>query len=176
MIRNIVFDMGMVLLDHDPLLPCIRHAGRERAQALCDGIFWHPEWMELLDGGVMDEQAYIPRAQSRFEDPEMKRLVAEILNDWYLDALYPKSGMEAVQKDLLDRGFRLYVLSNAGYSFHKFSYKIKHIDRFSGIMVSAEERPQPFPAASVTVFYWRRRSACLSTTCPAILKVRRRPA
>lgn len=28
MIRNIVFDMGMVLLDHDPLLPCIRHAGR----------------------------------------------------------------------------------------------------------------------------------------------------
>ena len=54
MIRNIVFDMGMVLLDHDPLLPCIRHAGRERAQALCDGIFWHPEWMELLDGGVMD--------------------------------------------------------------------------------------------------------------------------
>ena len=59
MIRNIVFDMGMVLLDHDPLLPCIRHAGRERAQALCDGIFWHPEWMELLDGGVMDEQAYI---------------------------------------------------------------------------------------------------------------------
>lgn len=139
--------MGMVLLDHDPLLPCIRHAGRERAQALCDGIFWHPEWMELLDGGVMDEQAYIPRAQSRFEDPEMKRLVAEILNDWYLDALYPKSGMEAVQKDLLDRGFRLYVLSNAGYSFHKFSYKIKHIDRFSGIMVSAEERMmKPDPA------------------------------
>lgn len=147
MIRNIVFDMGMVLLDHDPLLPCIRHAGRERAQALCDGIFWHPEWMELLDGGVMDEQAYIPRAQSRFEDPEMKRLVAEILNDWYLDALYPKSGMEAVQKDLLDRGFRLYVLSNAGYSFHKFSYKIKHIDRFTGIMVSAEERlMKPDPA------------------------------
>lgn len=103
--------------------------------------------MELLDGGVMDEQAYIPRAQSRFEDPEMKRLVAEILNDWYLDALYPKSGMEAVQKDLLDRGFRLYVLSNAGYSFHKFSYKIKHIDRFSGIMVSAEERMmKPDPA------------------------------
>lgn len=147
MIRNIVFDMGMVLLDHDPLLPCIRHAGWERAQALCDGIFWHPEWMELLDGGVMDEQAYIPRAQSRFEDSEMKRLVAEILNDWYLDALYPKSGMEAVQKDLLDRGFRLYVLSNAGYSFHKFSYKIKHIDRFSGIMVSAEERlMKPDPA------------------------------
>ena len=53
MIRNIVFDMGMVLLDHDPLLPCIRHAGHERAQALCDGIFWHPECSGLLDSGEM---------------------------------------------------------------------------------------------------------------------------
>ena len=67
MIRNIVFDMGMVLLDHDPLLPCIRHAGHERAQALCDGIFWHPEWIGLLDSGEMDEQSYVPLAQSRFE-------------------------------------------------------------------------------------------------------------
>ena len=46
MIRNIVFDLGMVLLDHDPLLPCIRHAGRERAQALCDG--------HLLASGMME--------------------------------------------------------------------------------------------------------------------------
>ena len=42
---------------------------------------------------------------------------------------------------------RLYILSNAGFSFHKFSYKIKYIDRFSGIMVSAEERlMKPDPA------------------------------
>ena len=77
----------------------------------------------------------------------MKRLVPEILSDWYLDALYPKSGMEAVQKDLLDRGFHLYVLSNAGFTFHKFSYKIKYIQQFSGIVVSAEERIlKPDPA------------------------------
>ena len=60
MIRNIVFDMGMVLLDHDPLLPCIRHAGYEHAQELCDAIFWHQEWGRMIDGGVMDEQGYVP--------------------------------------------------------------------------------------------------------------------
>ena len=136
MIRNIVFDMGMVLLDHDPLLPCIRHAGYEHAQELCDAIFWHQEWGRMIDGGVMDEQGYVPYAQARLADPQLKRLVPEILSDWYLDALYPKSGMDAVQRELLERGFRLYILSNAGFSFHKFSYKIKHIDRFSGIMVS----------------------------------------
>lgn len=101
----------------------------------------------MIDGGVMDEQGYVPYAQARLADPQLKRLVPEILSDWFLDALYPKSGMDAVQRELLERGFRLYILSNAGFSFHKFSYKIKHIDRFSGIMVSAEERlMKPDPA------------------------------
>ena len=147
MIRNIVFDMGMVLLDHDPMLPCIRHAGRERAQALCDAIFWHPQWGELIDGGAMWEAEYAALAQERLEDETLKKFVPEILSDWHLDALYPKGGMDLVQRDLLDRGFRLYILSNAGYSFHQFSYKIKYIDRFSGVLVSAEERLlKPDPA------------------------------
>lgn len=147
MIRNIVFDMGNVLLDHDPLLPCIRHAGHEHAQTLCDAIFRHPEWMRFLDSGEMDENAYAPYAQARLSDPALRRLVPEILDDWHLDALYPKSGMDQVQKDMLESGMRLYVLSNAGFSFHDFSYKIKYIRRFSGVMISSEERLlKPDPA------------------------------
>ena len=101
----------------------------------------------MIDGGILDEQGYIPYAQARLTDPQLKQLVPEILSDWHLDALYPKSGMDLVQSELLERGMRLYILSNAGFSFHKFSYKIKYIGRFSGIMVSAEERlMKPDPA------------------------------
>lgn len=148
MIQNIVCDMGMVLLDHDPLLPCLRHVGdRAVAQRLCDELFWHPEWKQLIDGGVMTEKEYLPLVQARLETPELKALAAEILKDWYLDALFPKSGMEKLIGGLLDRGYRLYILSNAGYSFHDFSYKIKHLERFSGILVSAEEKLlKPDPA------------------------------
>lgn len=71
----------------------------------------------------------------------------EILSDWYLDALYPKEGMDLVQKDLLDRGIRLYILSNTGFTFHKFCYKIRYYDRFSGQILSCEERlMKPDPA------------------------------
>ena len=95
----------------------------------------------------MYKRQYVPYAQARLADPQLKRLVPEILSDWYLDALYPKSGMDMVQSELLERGFRLYILSNAGFSFHRFSYKIRYIDRFSGIMVSAEEQlMKPDPA------------------------------
>ncbi len=148
MIRNIVFDMGMVLLDYDPFLTCIRHArDPEKARLLMDAIFNHPEWCELLDSGELTEAEYLPRAQARLEGEEMKRLAQETLADWPLDGIYPKSGMRAVLERLLECGYRLYVLSNVGYRFHEFSYKIPCFDRFSGALLSAEERLcKPDPA------------------------------
>ena len=39
-----------------------------------------------------------------------------------------------------DRGFRLYILSNAGLRFRTYEYKLPHPEYLSGILVSAEER------------------------------------
>lgn len=148
MIRNIVFDMGMVLLDYDPFLPCLRHAKDfEKAKRLHDAIFDHPEWCALLDSGELTEAEYLPRVQARLDTDELRQLAAETLADWPLDGIYPKSGMKAVVEALLSRGYRLYVLSNVGYRFHEFSYKIPCFDRFSGALLSAEERiTKPDPA------------------------------
>ena len=62
------------------------------------------------------------------------------MNDWHLDALWPKEGMKEIIEDLLSRGFKLYILSNAGLRFRDFQYKIPYVDAFSGILVSAEEK------------------------------------
>ena len=43
-------------------------------------------------------------------------------------------------ESLLKKGFRLYVLSNCGYRFRDFEYKIPCVEQFSGILVSAEEK------------------------------------
>ena len=45
MIRNIVFDMGQVLLCYDPSMPCLRCTGgdREAARILREAIFNTPE-------------------------------------------------------------------------------------------------------------------------------------
>ena len=47
--------------------------------------------------------------------------------------------MKQLIENLLEKGYRLYVLSNCGYTFRKFEYKIPCVERFSGILVSAEE-------------------------------------
>ena len=140
MIRNIVFDMGMVLLEYDPYQACYRHAkDEEKALTLKKAIFDHPDWPAKIDGGLLYEDEYLLDVQDRLEKPELKQLAEQVLSDWWLDSLFPKRGMKKLLEDLLEKGFRLYVLSNCGYRFRDFEYKIPHVEQFSGILVSAEE-------------------------------------
>ncbi len=141
MIRNIVFDMGMVLLDYDPYLPCIRHCkDAQKAQQVSKAIFGVPDWAAKIDGGVLSEAEYLAEAQARLETDELRQLAADVMSDWWLDAVYPKSQMDKLIKRLLEEGYRLYILTNCGHRFHDFSYKIPYFDQFSGVLVSAEER------------------------------------
>ena len=94
MIRNVVFDMGMVLLRYEPLIACLRHArsDREKALRLKAAIFDSPDWIKL-DSGELTEKELAPLAQARLEDEAERALVPEILADWHLDTLYPLAGM-----------------------------------------------------------------------------------
>lgn len=140
MIRNIVFDMGKVLLEYDPYQACYRHAQNvEKALAVKAAIFDHPDWPFKIDGGLLYEDEYLLDVQDRLDTPELKELAAKVLSDWWLDTLFPKQGMKQLIENLLEKGYRLYVLSNCGYTFRKFEYKIPCVERFSGILVSAEE-------------------------------------
>ena len=95
MIRNIVFDMGMVLLRYEPLIACLRYAqgDREKALRLKAAIFDSPDWIKL-DSGDLTEEGLAPLAQARLEDEAERALVPKLLSDWHLDTLYPLAGME----------------------------------------------------------------------------------
>ena len=148
MIRNIVFDMGKVLLDYDPLQACLRHAGDpEKAMIVKKAIFDHPDWQGKIDSGLLYEDEYLLDVQDRLETQELRELAQAVLSDWWLDSLFPISGMQQLIEDLLEKGFRVYVLSNCGYRFRQFQYKIPCGKQFSGMLVSAEEKlVKPDPA------------------------------
>lgn len=140
MIRNIVFDMGMVLLAYDPYQACYRHANNhEKAMIVKKAIFDHPDWAAKIDSGLLYEDEYLLDVQDRLETQELKELAAKVLSDWWLDSLFPMCGIKQLIENLLEKGYRLYVLSNCGYRFRDFEYKIPHVEQFSGILVSAEE-------------------------------------
>jgi len=141
MIRNIVFDMGMVLMQWEPMNPCLRYAkDPEKARILCDNIFRHAEWGTLIDGGEMSEEDYFVRCSERMPTEELRKICLQMSKDWTLDSLYATTGMRAVIEDLKARGYNLYILSNCGRHFRQFQYRIPGISCFDGILVSAEER------------------------------------
>lgn len=140
-IKNIVFDMGNVLLYWKPILTCRRHCGnQELAEKMCEAIFRHPDWCNKVDLGVLTEKEYLKEVESRLDSPAEKALAAEILNDYALDATFPIPESEQLVSELIDRGFRLFLLSNASAGLRKYFYKIPNVERFDGVVISAEEK------------------------------------
>lgn len=146
MIKNIVFDMGKVLLDYDPVKVCRQFTDREEDIALIGKeLFFSEEWV-MLDRGDITEEEAIKRVQSRLPDERLRTLAAESLAHWYEYNISPKPGMRELVTALKERGCRIYLCSNASLRLREFQDQIPGIEYFDGILVSAEERvlkPEP---------------------------------
>lgn len=146
MIRNIVFDMGKVLLDYDPVKVCRQFTDREEDVALIGKeLFFSEEWVMLDRGDVTEEEALL-RVQGRLPDERLKTMAAESLAHWHEYNISPKPGMRELVIALKERGCRIYLCSNASLRLRVFQDQIPGIEYFDGTLVSAEERvlkPEP---------------------------------
>lgn len=144
MIKNIVFDMGKVLLAYEPqkyVHEIINNS--DGAEAVLRELFQGPEW-PMLDAGAISEKEAIQRVQSRI--PEYADLVSRAMEHWD-DMLIPLPGMAEILAALKGKGYSLYVLSNMSLRFPQI-FKQKTIFRyFDGYVFSSQEKiVKPDPA------------------------------
>ncbi|MBQ5354358.1 MAG: HAD family phosphatase [Clostridia bacterium] len=141
MIRNLVFDMGGVLYRWEPETALRLYPG-EDGRILYGAVYGSPDWRRQ-DSGEIDEDGMIAAARARLPDrlkPEAARLVR-----WY-ELTGPVPGMEELARDLSERGYPLFLLSNVGFAFHKFKSMIPAFKYFTGEFISAEHgllKPDP---------------------------------
>ena len=141
MIRNLVFDMGGVLYRWEPETALRLYPG-EDGRILYGAVYGSPDWRRQ-DSGEIDEDGMIAAARARLPDrlkPEAARLVR-----WY-ELTGPVPGMEELARDLSERGYPLFLLSNVGFAFHKFKSMIPALKYFTGEFISAEHgllKPDP---------------------------------
>ena len=119
---NIVFDMGQVLMEFAPMkfIARLGYTG-EDAQALLQEVFKGWEWV-AFDRGDVTGQDVVDSACSRLPE-RLHPAARELVFHWWKDIL-PMPGAKELVKELHDKGYPLYVLSNASQDFHTYFDRI----------------------------------------------------
>ena len=144
MIRNILFDMGNVLLRFDPQVFLDRLNLPEADQALLlQEVFRSREWVSM-DAGILREETAEPIMCSRLPE-HLHAAVHQLTSHWDQPNL-PVAGMYELVQELKEAGYGIYLLSNASLRQREYWPGIPGSEFFDGTMISAEEKimkPQP---------------------------------
>jgi putative hydrolase of the HAD superfamily len=136
--RNVIFDMGGVVLDWNPLaiLESLYEQPADRL-ALKSALFDHPDWLEL-DRGTLDEVQLLERAAARLP---AGLVPLEGFFEALRGSLKPKAATLALIERLVQRGVPLYCLSNMPVSIYDH-LRAEHAfwTVFRGVVISGEVR------------------------------------
>lgn len=138
MIKNIIFDLGNVLLDFNPK-EYLRNKIKDekKVQELYEEIFLSEEW-PMLDRGTISEEEAINKICTRYN--ENSQLIRAAMDNWY-EMLNPIEKNVAVLKKLKDKGYNLYYLSNFHMlAFENVTKRHDFFKFFDGGVVSYEEK------------------------------------
>lgn len=136
MIKNIVFDMGNVLLDFNPQVPLDMFCQtEEEKEVIRRELFGGPEWVQGDMGTIADADRYDLVKERVPEEmyPALKRCAYE----WDV-CMKPLSGAREFCEYVKEKGYGVYVLSNASDKFYEYFPNFKPFDFFDGIVVSAD--------------------------------------
>ena len=136
MIKNIIFDMGNVLLQYDPGV-CLHHfVEQEEDRALIRReLFEGPEWVEGDLGHITDEERF--GGVSRRVPERLHGELKACTEQWYM-CMRPVAGAKEFCGYAKEQGYRLFVLSNASSSFYQYFQRFAPLDYFDGIVVSCD--------------------------------------
>ena len=144
MIKNIVFDMGQVLINFDADRYTARFVPDPADYGLIHReLFRSVEWVQMDRGSITDEEA-VAAVCSRLP-ARLHQAVRDILDNWHQD-IPPLDGIYELVQELKEKGYGIYLLSNTSARFHSFRKNIPALRFFDGEFISADHhlvKPEP---------------------------------
>jgi len=137
MIKNIIFDIGNVLLEFKPLDYLKRTFNDDNIEKLLyNEIFLGEEWLHL-DRGILTQDEVIKAIS--LKNPKHEVYIKKCMDNW-IDILTPIEGTVKVLSELKEKGYKLYLLSN----FHCLAFetvysKYDFFKHFDGGIISYKE-------------------------------------
>ena len=138
MIRNVIFDMGNVLLrfDRELFLDRVGAVGEDR-EALRREIFCSDDWIGM-DRGDHDEPQAAEKMCARLPE-HLHSAVHSLVSEWD-EPMLPVAGMAELVEELKGNGYVIYLLSNASIRQHEYWPRIPGWQFFDGKIISADEK------------------------------------
>ena len=136
MIKNIILDMGNVLLEYNPkkMLDAICTTQKSK-DIIYKELFQGEEWI-LGDKGEIQNHQRFDGPSKRVPEKYHKELRACV--DTWTDYMLPIPGAQEFCLWAKEQGYRLFVLSNACTLFHQYFPKQYPLEWFDGVVVSAD--------------------------------------
>jgi len=136
MIKNIIFDMGNVLLDYNPQISMQMLGIQEAARpVILKELFGGNEWVQLDLGLINVDEAY-DSIKSRVRE-EFHADLRKCIDGWDI-CMVPVEGAKEFCDYVKANGYNVYVLSNAHKSFYRYFPRYFDLEFFDGIVVSAD--------------------------------------
>lgn len=145
--KNIVFDMGDVLVDFAPDDATRRFTDDEQiVREVHNVLFYSKEWL-ALDMGSMTEEHALRRILPRLSSDKVRDIAKATFEHWHEYGLVKRHGVAEIIAALKARGQKIYILSNAARRFAT-TYKavLPATELYDGVLFSGEVlalKPQP---------------------------------
>lgn len=135
--KNIIFDLGGVVVDFDPREFLVDHFMNERVEdQLYDITFGSEEWLQM-DAGLLTREEGDRIMREKGAALRRSFEVGVILDDWY-DMLRTKDDTVQLIKRLKKRGYGVFYLSNISWDVLEMLQQRKFWQLFDGGVASCE--------------------------------------
>ena len=136
MIKNILLDMGNVLLIFNPDVPLNKYCKTEEEKKIIrKEYFESEEWIESDCGDIKDKDLF---DSVKHRIPEKYHESFRNVAKNYDEHMLPFKGAKEFCEYIKNKGYGIYILSNASDRFHQYFPRFLPLDFFNGVVVSSD--------------------------------------
>lgn len=135
MIKNIIFDLGGVLIDHNPEKTLSAYFSKEDADIILKEIFRNHLWLER-DRGVVTSDEIMEQKKDLIPSAIYDKVNEMVQN--FFPYMPPFEKMYGFVEELKEKGYGVYLLSNVGKEFHTVKKDIPVLSLFDGFVASSD--------------------------------------
>ena len=163
MYKNIIFDLGGVMVDFDPKTYLVdRFCNAEVEEQVSQLTFESEEW-KLLDAGLLSRYEANQRMLTHAKEHDCVFEVQGVLDDW-LHILRPRRRMQELVQRLKNHGYSVYYLSNIPQDVLELLIERGVLTQFDGGVASCEvqvNKPDPQIYKALLKKYQLKASECV---------------